>query len=388
MGISCVYPSFLLRFFIKRKGISSIYPQISRFVLNCGFACGNLFARVMAKMKFYKFLSLMISVVIISLLFASCGADMNSGRLGDLSDSTSQSEKLIDNTAASEDHERIYYYNDKNNVAYDASGCYDYCFMTPYLAPHPTGGAILVFPGGGYNHLSNDSNRKGSNNDGDQKEASAIVPWFNSVGISVFVVNYRTTCVEKSLDYHQLMSDGTRAMRYIRHNADKYYIDKNKIGILGYSAGGHLAAMLLTKYYWQVDDGDYIKDAIDGESAKADAGLLSYAVLSFANGSTHAGTRDVFTGGNAELYDIYSPDKLVNENTSPCFCWCEEGDQTVPSSSTYDFSIALETAGVECECHVFNDTEGVLHGIGVAQKFDEASVWPTLATEFLKRRGF
>lgn len=340
-------------------------------------------------MKLLKYFVLTLSVAIICLSLTACGTNINNnGQYEAASVGASQSITQIDNTAASENHDKIYYYNDSGNVAYDISGCYDCCFMTPYLAAHPTGGAILVFPGGGYNHLSNDSNKKGNDSDGDPKEASAIVPWLNSVGISVFVVNYRTTCVEKDIDYHQLMSDGTRAIRYIRHNADKYYIDKNKIGVLGYSAGGHLAAMLLTKYDWQIADNGYVKDTIDGESAKANAGVLSYAVLSFVDGSTHSGTRNVFTGGNADLYDTYSPDKLVNENTSPCFCWCEEGDQTVPSASTYDFSLALESYGVECECHVYGDTGGVLHGIGVAQDFDEARVWPTLATNFIKRLGF
>ena len=339
-------------------------------------------------MKYARYLSLLTAVAVICLTFASCGADNNNVQDKSAFAGTSQSEKAIDNTEQSENHDKIYYYNDSSNVAYDISGCFDCCFMTPYLAAQPTGGAILVFPGGGYNHLSNDSNKKGSDSDGDQKEASAIVPYLNSVGISVFVVNYRTTCIEKTLDYHQLMSDGTRAIRYIRFNADKYYIDKNKIGVLGYSAGGHLAAMLLTKYDWQIADEGYAKDDIDTESAKANAGVLSYAVLSFTDGSTHAGTRNVFTGGDAALYDTYSPEKLVNENTSPCFCWCEEGDQTVPSSSTYDFSLALESAGVEYECHVFGDTGAALHGIGVAKDYEEAKVWPTLAVVFLKRLGF
>ena len=89
----------------------------------------------------------------------------------------------VDNTAASLVHDPIYYWND-NNVPYDADNdCQSYCFITPYLAAKPTGGAILVFPGGGYNHLSNDSQKSGKDNDSDQKEASLIAPFLQLYGI-------------------------------------------------------------------------------------------------------------------------------------------------------------------------------------------------------------
>jgi|GEM_PF-3384017 len=334
-----------------------------------------------------KSLFLILLSVAVCVSLCACQAGQTDEKSADSAINVSSSVE-IDNTKASAVHDPLYYYNAEDNVAYDVSGLYNCCFITPYLAAHPTGGAVLVFPGGGYNHLSNDSLSKGSNNDGDQKEASSITPWFNEAGISVFVVNYRTTSVEKTLDYHQLLSDATRAMRYIRSRAKEFYVDENKIGALGYSAGGHLAAMLATAYEWEVDDPDYIKDDIDELSAKSNAGVFSYAVLSFMNGSTHAGTRRVFTGDDASLYEKYSPEKLVNADTSPCFCWCEENDKTVPSASTYDFELALEQAGVKYESHVFTDQGASLHGIGVAQEYEQAKQWPTLATAFLKEIGF
>ncbi len=299
-------------------------------------------------------------------------------------------EQPIDNTEGSLDHTPIYYWSE-GNVPYDEDDdCQTYCFITPYLAAKPTGGAVVVFPGGGYHHLSNDSEKGGTNNDGDQKEASSMAPWLNEAGISLFIVNYRTTSVDATADYRHFLSDGTRAMRYIRYHAAQYYLDTDKIAAMGYSAGGHLASMMLTKYEWQIADETYVTDAVDGVSAKANAGIFGYSVLSFADGSTHNATRKRFTADDPSLYDTYSPEKTVNTDMGPCFVWHEEGDTDVPATASYAFASAAESVNVRVDLHIFNDVSlGTgLHGIGVAQEFEYAKEWPKLATEFLRSLDF
>ena len=300
---------------------------------------------------------------------------------------------VIDNTAASQVHDKIYLY-DEGNVPYDENGdCREFCFITPYLAPYPTGGAVVVFPGGGYGHLSNstsgeDGYGKGVNNDGDQKEASSIGKWYNDAGISVFVVNYRTTAVDSKVDYRHILSDASRAVRLIRANADKYYLDTDKIAVQGYSAGGHLASMLLTLPAWTVEDENYIPDAYDAIDPTPNAAVLCYSVISMDGDLTHKNTKKNFTGGDESLYDRFSAEKNVSEKTPPCFLWCHEKDATVNSGNTYAFASALDVVGVYNECHVYDDNGTYTHGIGVAQDYEEAKIWPSLATEFLKNLDF
>ncbi|MBO5480465.1 MAG: alpha/beta hydrolase [Clostridia bacterium] len=304
-----------------------------------------------------------------------------------------QESSQIDNTAASQVHDKIYLY-DENNVPYDEDDdCHAFCFMTPYLAPHPTGGAVLVFPGGGYGHLSNSTKNvegygKGVDNEGDQKEASSIVEWYNQAGISVFVVNYRTTAVDSAVNYKHILSDAARAMRLVRGNADKYYVDENKIAVQGYSAGGHLASMLLTKNSWEIDDQSYIPDEYDRIDVTPNAGVLCYAVISMDSDLTHINTRKNFTGGDESLYDYFSAEKNVSAQTAPCFLWCHERDATCKSGNTYAMASALDLVGVYNECYVYDDNGATEHGIGVAQEYEEAKAWPSLAMQFLKKQGF
>lgn len=327
---------------------------------------------------------LAVVLVLVMLCLGSCQI------IDDLFD---KEDPIIDNTEASLNHEKIYLY-DEGNVPYDEDGdCREFCFMTPYLAPYPTGGAVLVFPGGGYGHLSNSTSDvagygQGVNNEGNQKEASEVAEWYNAQGISVFVVNYRTTAVDSSVDYRHILSDAFRAIRLIRGNAEKYYIDKDKIAVQGYSAGGHLASMLLTQPAWTVDDGRYIPDEFDSVDPTPNAGVLCYSVISMDSALTHNNTRKNFTGGDENLYDRFSAEKNVSENTPPCFLWCHEKDATVNSGNTYAFASALDVVGVYNECHVYDDNGTYTHGIGVAQDYEEAKIWPSLATDFLKNLDF
>ena len=306
--------------------------------------------------------------------------------------SSSGGQELPDNTAASKDHTKIMYYSE-GNVAYDDDNdCYEYCFMTPYLAARPTGGAVLVFPGGAYSNLSNshrvDGTKTGTDNDGDQKESSSIAKFYNEQGISVFIVNYRTKSVEKNISYKQILSDATRALKYVSKNADKYYVKKDKIAVQGYSAGGHLASVLVTKGCFDIADPTYVKDEIDEENAVVSAGVLCYPVITLSESYTHKSTAKNFSGGDSAIKTEYSSEKNVTASTAPCFLWCHENDGTVPSKNTKAMRDALTAANVKNEPHIFNDNGTTEHGVGIAESFEEAKAWTSLATAFLKSLGF
>ena len=323
--------------------------------------------------------------------------------------------------------EKMYLY-DEGNVPFDADGdTRDFVFLTPYPAPAVEGrksGAVIVMAGGGYNHISNstdpagDKNPEGKdygrgvNNDGNQKEASAIAKWYNARGINVYVLNYRTavTVLGDSV-YREAMSDVLRAVRYLRYNADALGIDADKIAVQGGSAAGHLAAMALTAYDWNdnpgkygyTPDGNYVSDEIDAVSAKPDAGVLAYPVITFesSTGAVHTGSRSKFLENlSSSYYPVYSADRQVTGETSPTFLWAHKNDSSVNSKNTELMRDALTDNGVRNECHIFNDNGYGTHGIGAAfddpnvagasyvGKLKEAERWPTLAAEFLKSLGF
>lgn len=329
----------------------------------------------------------------ISTGFTACAKKGNDSPSASTGDSSSATEtKLPDNTAASKDHTKILYYSE-NNVAYDDDNdCYEYCFMTPYLAARPTGGAVLVFPGGAYSNLSNsrlaDGKKTGTDNDGDQKESSSIAKFYNEKGISVFIVNYRTKSVEKNISYKQILSDATRALKYVSKNADKYYVKKDKIAVQGYSAGGHLASVLVTKGCFDIADPTYVKDEIDEEKAVVSAGVLCYPVITLSESYTHKSTAKNFSGGDSVIKTEYSSEKNVTASTAPCFLWCHENDGTVPSKNTKAMRDALTAANVKNETHIFDDNGTTEHGVGIAESFEEAKAWTSLATAFLKSLGF
>lgn len=326
-------------------------------------------------------------------LLLGCAQSPVSSSESSLEESSSSS---LESSVPVEVPEKIYLY-DEGNVPYDGEeSAREYAFLTPYLSSSPTGGAVIVVPGGGYTHLSNstpDEGKKngGKNNDGNQKEASAIAPIYNEAGISVFVLNYRTTYVDPSLDYRALLSDIQRATRIVRMYAKDFSYSEDRLALQGYSAGGHLCLMEYEQASWTIDDEGYRKDEIDELSCLPNALVLGYPVVSLLDGQTHASTRKVFTGNDPSLYSAFSAELHVKEEFPSTYLFHEKNDPTVPAKGSELLAEAMDFFEVDHHFDLFQDEAGgdiALHGFGVVQDLPEASVWTNHALSFLKERGF
>lgn len=198
--------------------------------------------------------------------------------------------------------------------------------ITPFPAPKKTatGAAVIVFPGGGYARLS------------DVKEGSDVAKWLNSLGISAFVVKYRL-----GMRYHQPapLQDAARAIRIVRSRAGEWDVDVNRVGVLGFSAGGHLASTLGTHFDSGKPDA---KDEIDRLSARPDLMVLIYPVISMGN-FTHAGSKKNLLGNNPtpDLIKHYSNELQVTKETPPTFLVHTTTDAGVPVENSMMFVSAL-----------------------------------------------
>ena len=238
----------------------------------------------------------------------------------------------------------------------------------PAAKENATGAAIVVFPGGGYSHLS------------DIKEGSDVAKWLNSLGISVFVVKYRL-----GMRYHapnQLL-DAARAVRIVRLRAKEWNIDPQRIGILGFSAGGHLASTLGTHF----DAGDpNAKDPIDRVSSRPDLMVLVYPVITMGD-LTHKGSKLNLLGDtpSADLIKLYSNELQVTKDTPPTFLIHAVTDPVVPVENSLMFAEALRKAGVPFEIHLY---EKGPHGFGLAPTDPILSTWPARCAAWLGVHGF
>ena len=185
--------------------------------------------------------------------------------------------------------------------------------------------AVLIFPGGGYSHLAM------------HKEGKKVALWLNSLGITAFVLKYRlpTDRVMKDKTIGPLQ-DAQEAIRMIRRNAKEWNIDPAKIGVLGFSAGGHLASTLATHYLDKVYDADTI-------SARPDFSILIYPVISMEEGITHNGSKVNLLGANAvkELVDKYSNEKQITSETPKTFLVHASDDKAVPVENSIYYYFAI-----------------------------------------------
>jgi acetyl esterase/lipase len=241
--------------------------------------------------------------------------------------------------------------------------------LTIYLASQskvPTG--VVVCPGGGYVHLAVDH------------EGKQIAAWLNSQGISAFVLKYRL-----GPKYHHPieLGDGQRAVRYVRAHASDYGIDPHRIGIWGFSAGGHLASSVGTHFDSGHSDS---ADPIDRESSRPDFMILAYPVITFEEPSLHRGSRNALLGDTPDpsLITLLSNERQVTKDTPPTFLFHTSDDPVVPVENSTAFYAALRKAGVPAEMHIY---EHGAHGVGLAKNNPALATWPELLNDWLKVRG-
>ena len=215
-----------------------------------------------------------------------------------------------------------------------------------------TGKAVVIFPGGGYGILAYDW------------EGTDFAKWLNSQGIAGIVVKYRLPKSESLTDPKEVpLLDAQRAIRLVRHHAEEWKINPSQIGVMGFSAGGHLASTLSTQYTHEVQRS---KDDLDTISARPDFSILVYPVISFRDASAHSGSRNALIGPDAsqELIDRFSAELNVNTNTPPTFLVHAQDDKGVPIENSLLYYKALHSHQVKAALHIY-PTGG--HGFGLGK---------------------
>ncbi|MCS7237056.1 MAG: alpha/beta hydrolase [Thermoguttaceae bacterium] len=232
------------------------------------------------------------------------------------------------------------------------------------------GTGVCVCPGGGYGFLAFDH------------EGRQIARWFNSLGIAAFVVDYRHR--RKGYGHPAPLQDALRAVRTVRARAEEFGVRPDRIGIMGFSAGGHLASTVITHF----DDGNpQADDPVERVSSRPDFAILCYPVIAFGEPFTHIGSQRNLLGDNPdlELLRSLSSEKQVRPNTPPTFLFHTDEDQGVPPENSVVFYLALRKAGVPAELHIFRVGR---HGIGLGEGISGTEAWPSLCEAWLRNMGF
>jgi acetyl esterase/lipase len=225
--------------------------------------------------------------------------------------------------------------------------------------------AVIIAPGGSYAHLSMIN------------EGRIPADFFNSMHIAAFVLKYRL-----GPRYHHPIeqSDALRAIRLVRARAAGWHIDPSKIGIMGFSAGGHLASTASTHF----DTGDpNAPDAIDRQSSRPDFAILCYPVISMTEPFTHQGSKTNLLGDHPspDLAREMSTETQIRRDTPPTFIYQTNADTTVPAENAVAYYLALRKAGVAAELHIF---EHGAHGSGLGMTDPALSEWPRLLMNWLR----
>ncbi|HEX7365769.1 MAG TPA: alpha/beta hydrolase [Pelobium sp.] len=221
--------------------------------------------------------------------------------------------------------------------------------LIAYFAEKPNGTAVIICPGGGYGILAI------------SHEGYQVAEEFNKRGITAFVLKYRLPSDKIMIDKTiGPLQDAQQAIKVVRENAEKWKISPNKIGIMGFSAGGHLASTLSTHF------SNSLIDNADGTSLRPDFSILGYPVITMG-AFTHQGSKRNLLGENPDeaLVKAYSNELQVDKNTPPTFLFLANDDKAVPSENSADYMIALKRNGVPVEAH-FYKAGG--HGFGLNNK--------------------
>ena len=240
--------------------------------------------------------------------------------------------------------------------------------LTPFFPENPSEpGCVIIFPGGGYEHVSL------------EKEGTKIAEALNAKGLRAFVLDYHVTPAPRET----ILRDAVRAVQFVRRHSAELGIDPTKIAVMGFSAGGHLAEMTAL-YAQDVSTGS---DAVSAVSGKPDALILGYPVVTFTDPYAHTGSRRNFLGtgqeNDAEMRLKYSGEKQAGPGCPPVFLWHCEADTSVPVQNSLMLAEALERAGVVHELTVY---PGGAHGLGLAPGYEEISGWFDNAVRWLGER--
>lgn len=247
--------------------------------------------------------------------------------------------------------------------------------ITPTLSvylPHKeiaNGTAVVICPGGGYGRLAI------------PEEGTAVAKWLNKFGIIAFVLKYRlpndAIMENKSIGPLQ---DVQESIRIVRRNSEQWDIKPNKIGVMGFSAGGHLAATASTLY----NDNIYEHN---NNSARPDFSILIYPVISMTEEITHVGSRQNLLGKSPDknLIEHFSNELQVNENTPPAFLVHSADDKSVPVQNSINYFLSLKKFNIPSELHIY---EKGGHGYGLAEKGESESHWSEACVNWLKMHGF
>jgi len=230
--------------------------------------------------------------------------------------------------------------------------------LTVFLPPadKATGAAVVICPGGGYGGLAADH------------EGKQVAEWLNSLGVAAFMLKYRL-----APRYHHPapLQDAQRALRMVRAGAKEWKIDPQRIGIWGFSAGGHLASTAGTHF----DKGKpEAEDQIERVSCRPDFLILAYPVITMDSSFTHMGSRVNLIGKNPDpkLVEDLSNEKQVTQETPPTFLFHTNADTAVPPENSVQFYLALRKAKVPAELHIYEYGQ---HGVGLAPKDNVLSTW-------------
>ncbi|MDO5517695.1 MAG: alpha/beta hydrolase [Clostridium sp.] len=229
--------------------------------------------------------------------------------------------------------------------------------------------AIILCPGGAYSHKA-------------EHEGEPIARYLNSIGINVFIVNYRVSPYK----YPYPFMDLQRAIRFVRYNCEKFNVDRDKIGVMGFSAGGHLAAASCVYFDFGRSESE-AEDEIDKVSCRPDINILCYPVITLVGEYIHKRSGPNLLGEDAsnELYEYMSVQKHVKENTPSAFIWATATDNSVPFQNSLMYAEALKEKGVDFELHIFPRGR---HGLGLLDEEPYVKRWAELCKEFLIEQNF
>jgi acetyl esterase/lipase len=238
------------------------------------------------------------------------------------------------------------------------------------MPPNTTGPmtAVIVAPGGGYRTLSMN------------KEGRIPAIYLNSLGVAAFVLKYR---LGPKYRHPIELGDMQRAIRMLRSRAAEWHLAPDRIGVMGFSAGGHLASTASTQF----DRGNPAStDVIDRVSSRPDFAILGYPVISLTEPWTHQGSKTMLLGETADatLARRLSTDTLVTPETPPTFLFHTNADTGVPAENSVHYFLALRKARVPAEMHIFKDGA---HGVGMPMNDPALSEWPKVLANWMRASG-